>query len=73
MKQQIDNKYENKKDLLLKEKEFSQKLQNNIEKNEELKRILEDKENQIKELKIKNEKISNALKKEEEIDDLEFK
>ena len=72
MKQQIDNKYENKKDLLLKEKEFTQKLQNNIEKNEELKRLLEDKEDQIKELKIKNEKISNALKKGEEINDLEL-
>ena len=72
MKQQIDNKYENKKDLLLKEKEFSQNLQNVIEKNEELKRILEDKENQIKELKIKNEKVSNTLKKGEEIDDSEI-
>ena len=70
MKKQIDNKYEDKKDLLLKEKEFGNHLQKILEENEQLKKILEEKENQIKDLKENIEKVTNALKKGEDISNL---
>ena len=65
MKMQIDNKFDDKKDLLIKEKELGNELQKLIEENNELKEIIIEKESKIKELKENTEKIEESLKKGE--------
>ena len=70
MRKEIDIQYEDKKDLLIKEKELEKELEKITEENNTLNKSLEEKENKIKELKINIDKITNALKKEEEIPDL---
>ena len=65
MKNQINNNFDNKSDLLLKEKENENQLENYINENNILKKEIEEKENIINDLKKKIEIIEESLKKGE--------
>ena len=60
-----NNNFDNKSDLLIKEKEIENQLENYINENNNLKKEIEEKENKITDLKNKIEIIEESLKKGE--------
>ena len=68
IKQEIDNKYDIKKNLLLKEKELTNELQVNQEENEIAKQYLKEKDNKINTLKEAIDKVAKAFDDQKNID-----
>ena len=68
IKQEIDNKYDIKKNLLLKEKELTNELQVNQEENEIAKQYLKEKDNKINSLKEAIDKVAKAFDDQKNID-----
>ncbi len=68
IKQEIDNKYDIKKNLLLKEKELTNELQVNQEENEIAKQYLKEKDNKINSLKEAIDKVAKAFDDQKKID-----
>ena len=68
IKQEIDNKYDIKKNLLLKEKELTNELQINQEENETAKQYLKEKDNKINLLKEAIDKVTKSFDDQKNID-----
>ena len=68
IKQEIDNKYDIKKNLLLREKELTNELQVNQEENEIAKQYLKEKDNKINTLKEAIDKVAKAFDDQKNID-----
>ena len=68
IKQEIDNKYDIKKNLLLKEKELTNELQVNQEENEMARQYLKEKDNKINSLKEAIDKVAKAFDDQKNID-----
>ncbi len=68
IKQEIDNKYDIKKNLLLKEKELTNELQINQEENETAKQYLKEKDNKINVLKEAIDKVTKSFDDQKNID-----
>ena len=68
IKQEIDNKYDIKKNLLLKEKELTNELQINQEENETAKQYLKEKDNKINLLKEAIDKVAKSFDDQKNID-----
>ena len=68
IKQEIDNKYDIKKNLLLKEKELTNELQINQEENETGKQYLKEKDNEINLLKEAIDKVAKSFDDQKNID-----
>ena len=68
IKQEIDNKYDIKKNLLLREKELTNELQVNQEENEMARQYLKEKDNKINSLKEAIDKVAKAFDDQKNID-----